>query len=189
MPNDWNTNTCASSDKSRPFHWSDLIRTKQSSLVLFLQENAESEDLTSDLLLPSMWTLDVSSSRVWKGEGLGSVDSVRSVYFTSWWKRQSFLHRVPVISATWAKCVWGNSCVSWKWCRERNRWTKLISPCMFKWKGIYLREWPRAGIKRRRDGGKEGTEEYFLFRESRGKATFSQARTDRVATQSGFREL
>lgn len=31
--------------------------------------------------------------------------------------------------------------------------------------------------------GKRETREYFLFSESRGKATFSQARSDRVATE------
>lgn len=36
---------------------------------------------------------------------------------------------------------------------------------------------------------KRETGEYFLFSESQGKATFSQACRDRVASQSGFREL
>lgn len=38
---------------------------------------------------------------------------------------------VPVISAIQAKSVW-ETCVSWKWCEEENRWDKLITHCMFK---------------------------------------------------------
>lgn len=33
-----------------------------------------------------------------------------------------------------------------------NRWAKLIRPCMFKQKGIYLREWPRAAKGKEQTG-------------------------------------
>lgn len=48
-----------------------------------------------------------------------------------------------------------------------------------------------AGIKTGEEkGGKEEQgSTYFLFSESPGKTTFSQACSDRVATESGFREL
>lgn len=89
---------------------------------------------------------------------------------------------VPVISATWAKYLWGNWCVSWKWCRAADRWATLIRLCVFKWKGIYLREWPKAGVKHRNG-------EDFLFSKSQGRATSSRAHSDPVATQSALREF
>lgn len=63
-----------------------------------------------------------------------------------------------------------------------NRWAKFISPYMFKWKGIYLREWPSAG----RNGE---TGEDLLFTKTQGKVTVSQACSDQVAMQSAFREF
>lgn len=93
-----------------------------------------------------------------------------------------FQFYVPVISATWAKCLWGDWCVSWKWCRAADRWATLIRLCVFKWKGIYLREWPKAGVKHRNG-------EDFLFSKSQGRATSSRAHSDPVATQSAFREF
>lgn len=69
------------------------------------------------------------------------------------------------------KCVWGEL-VCHGGDAERNRWAKLISPRTFKEKGIYLREWPTAGINQRKKRKKAGTKENFLFSKSPGKRRF-----------------
>lgn len=71
----------------------------------------------------------------------------------------------------------------WKWCR-REQMGRINRPCMFKQKGIYLREWPRAGIKRCRRGKKEGRGELPASQISRKSDVFTRSQRSGCRAES-----